>query len=75
LDHAAAIAPAEIKPDFQTIAAAFHRIDKELAAQGYDEAKVNPAALQALTNAQMTAAQDRVGKYTDAHCKSTTTTT
>jgi len=75
LDHASSIAPAEIKADFQTIAAAFHRIDKELAAQNYDEAKVNPAALQALTNSKMTVAQDRVSKYTDAHCKSTTTTT
>jgi hypothetical protein len=75
LDHASSIAPTEIKADFQTIDAAFHRIDKELAAQGYDEAKMNPAALQALTNSQMTAAQDRVTKYTRAHCHDTTATT
>lgn len=68
ISQAAAIAPAEIKSDAQTVSNAFVTLFNELERANFDPAKVSPAALAPLQTPELSTATTRFQAYLRQVC-------
>jgi hypothetical protein len=74
LDQVVSSAPAVIKSDVQTVAAAFDQLVSQLAAVNYDLTKLGASQIQTLSSPQLTAASNRIQQYLSGVCGITTST-
>jgi hypothetical protein len=75
LEHAAAVAPSEIKADLETYVTEVKKIDATFAAAQYNLENVNPTVLAGLNTPQLEAAFANVNQYFSQVCHITTPTT
>ena len=75
LQHIVAIAPSQIKGDFQTFVTAYTPYIRALAAANYDFTKLNFASLQGLSAPDVKAASQHIEAYLTQVCHLTTPTT
>ncbi len=74
MQQAVKIAPAEIKPDFQTFVDAFTPYLQALKDANYDYTKIDPTKLQSITAPDVTAASQHISAYMTQVCHITDTT-
>ena len=75
LDQAKAVAPNELKADFDTFSTAIKQLADALAAANYDITKVAPSSLASLDTPALKAASDHVEQYVEQVCHVSPTST